>query len=172
VSRTNFFPETHHNNSRVFEVFDWVIAIYSFKLGDDTPLREMLDGDQPAPCELQSALHDIENGRTKPNKKSAVKQKMSPKERLLLAADVSNVLGGLDLMLSKKAVHVYEDQKARFIEFLADDERSEVIDIVKNIKATKERVKFNAAKKHAISKRTLEGYLRELRSIIECYPEI
>lgn len=170
--RTNLFGTSHANAPRVIEVFPWIVAIDAFDRGDGDPLKELFEDGEKVPPELLPIICAIRDRDRVPNQKARAKQKIPARKRLMGAGLASAVLGLFDDAISREFEPEFDGEDARFIAIMADRLGLEPIEIVSRMRRGKERVKIAVAREFGISKRSLEDYLRDLRHIIEDYPNI
>jgi hypothetical protein len=170
MTRTNLYKSSHANASRVLENFEWICAIDAFDFDDPEPLLDLVKERMDPPHELRPILDSILAGKRCPNKKAASKQKITGVHRLSSAGLASGWLGLVDDGLTMNDPPNSLTSLTKFIETFADERGVETIDIVREFGTNKKRVISAVAARYRITTRTLEGHIRDLRRIIEDYP--
>jgi hypothetical protein len=170
MTRTNLYKSSHANASRVLENFEWICAIDAFDFDDPEPLLDLVKERMDPPHELRPILDSILAGKRCPNKKAASKQKITGVHRLSSAGLASALLGFVDESLTMNDPTNSLTSLIKLIETFADERGIETIDIVREFGIKKKRVISDVAARYRITTRTLEGHIRDLRRIIEDYP--
>ena len=156
------FPRAVQHN------WHWVAALYAWDRDDPEPLQDCLANQAP-PEELQPSIEKRLNGSVRPNKKSAVKLKLPPADRMWLAAHYS-----VQIYLHSKGnetVGIYPDGR-RFLEARADELRIEPVELKRQMQNHQRLSQENVADQFGLSVETLENILRDMGRLARAYPDL
>ena len=145
--------------------WEWVVALDAWDYCDPSLLIDLLVK-MPIPEEIKIHIGNIVDGSRKPNKKGASKLKIPAKERMRIAGSLSLVLGLCDAIK-------YEGKNGYCsVEAVADRERKEPLDILRELEFERQSLLDNACRDLNVSNETLENLLRDLREKIKNWPNV
>lgn len=153
--------------TRMNDLWEWVVALYSWDYCDPEPLSELLFKEQTIPPEFLQALADIVSGKRKPKKMAAVKLKIPARERMKVAGSISLVLSLVDAL---KFDAIYSEGKGSF--GIGSEQGHEPNEVLRKLESEQRKAIESACKDLNVSQETIENLLRDLRRKMDSWPTV
>ena len=167
---TGYAPEIIQFPKEVSDAWGWIMAFDAWDYGDPEKLTTLIMSDEPMPNELKPALAKRLNGEKKPKKKSDALRKIPAGDRMLIAMHFSTA------MWFSKANETIglapNDKDQKYIDWLADKERREKIDVKRDMQRFRRVAAEKVAHRFGISTETLENIVRDIRKKARDYPDV
>ncbi len=154
---------------RIHKVWTWIVAIDAFDYCSPGKLAGLVES-EPIPEELRPVIASIITGERRPNPKKAARLKLPADQRMVIAGEVSTILGLIDVF--KYSAIDSSVSSERGAAMLAEREGIETIDMVRELEAEARAAINETAEHHGVSPETIENILRQFRQKIENYPNV
>lgn len=151
---------------RFKDLWEWIIAIDSWKHGDEELLAELIKKEE-LPDEFRDFVSKIIAGEQKQKRKG----KIPARERMKLARELDFVLNMIEKYHNGKVHDSIANEASQTIcAYVAERKGVETKEMVEYLYSAHQRLINNTAKQLGVSEGTIKNLLRDMRSYINNWP--